>query len=358
MRSRYARQRCVLPPGPDLDTRYFEALRPFTGQGYPLICTSDGSTQFVSRHRETLRQDFSFVSAEPSQLEPFIDKRLEYARVRDCGVPLPKTVDCPTADPTFLVEAVGLPMILKPRTLIDCNRLRLKNVVVATRPALDEFLRQYEHELDRFVAQEVVPGTDDTLWVCNATFDRASAALCAMTFQRLGLSPSHFGVTTLAVSRRNDAVADYSFALARALNWSGPAMFEFKWDSRVNDYVYIEINPRLGMCNWFDTRCGINNVLATYLLSLGRESELRAVAPTQSENLYFVSLFSDVIARAEDGEKLGPVALRHLKLMLKARVGAWWYWKDPIPGIRHGWHETLRVLGALARRGKSALSPG
>ena len=246
-------------------------------------------------------------------------------------------------------------MILKPRTLVDCNRLGLKNAVVSTRSELKDFIRRYDGMLDRFVAQEVVPGDDDTLWVCNATFDRSSAPICSMVFQRLGLSPSHFGVTTLAVSKRNAAVTDYASKLAHALNWSGPAMFEFKWDSRVNDYVYIEINPRLGMCNWFDTRCGVNNVLATYLLSLGRENELRSALPHQSEGGYFVSLFSDLIARAEDGEKLGPIALRHLKLMTRSRVGAWWYWRDPVPGLANGWHETGRIFAALIRRSKAAL---
>ena len=355
LRSRYCKFPIVLPAAHTGPTRFQRALEPYLGQGLPLIPTSDPAAEFISAHQEELKTGFRLAAPPPDALAALIDKRLEYELVAAAGVPMPRTVTRLSTDIEGSLASLGFPLILKPRTLEDSLSFGFKNLVVNSPAELESLLPIVSGQADRLVAQEVVSGDDDMLWVCNATFNSDSKLVCGMTFQRLGLSPAHFGVTTLARSIHNPVVKDYSARLGRRLCWMGPAMFEFKWDGLRQEYVYIEINPRLGMCNWFDTRCGVNNVLATYLLALGRESEIYDLA--QTENLYYVSLVPDIFSRIEDGESIGGILKRHACLFLRRRVGAYFYWRDPLPALDHGFRQSGRVVNGLIRRVKSRVSP-
>lgn len=348
LRSRYCLETVVLPDNGPLEVRFDRALAPWAGRGLPLIPTSDPAAEFLSANRSRLAASFRLALPPREALSALIDKRVEYELVQAAGVPMPRTVTRLSGDLEQSLEPLGFPLILKPRTLGDNFRLGFKNVVVRSRDELLARRVELGARAELLVAQEVIAGADDTLWVCNATFGPDSRPLCAMSFQRLGLSPPHFGVTTMARSTDNPVVKDYSARLAKQLGWVGPCMFEFKWDAGREEYQYIEINPRLGMCNWFDTRCGVNNVLATYLLALGRESEIADSG--QSERRFFLSLLPDAFARIEDGESLWALLRRYAGMPFRRCVGGHFYWRDPRPGLDHLLRQAKRVFSYLSRR--------
>src|SRR5205823_482878 len=107
-------------------------------------------------------------------------------------------------------------------------------------------------------------GEDEALWVCDCVFDRRSDLVAAFTFKKLGTSPPHFGVASLGVSERNEELVELVRGLGRRLGYVGPADVDFKYDWRDRQYKYLEVNPRVGMCNYFGARCGVNCVLAAY----------------------------------------------------------------------------------------------
>src|SRR5206468_2536119 len=89
-------------------------------------------------------------------------------------------------------------------------------------------------------------------------------------------------------------------ALGRALRYTGPADLDFKFDERDGSYRYLELNPRLGMCNHFAARCGVNVALDAYRVAQGLPPAV--VGGSQKDGVLYVNLFDDLYSRLKDGE--------------------------------------------------------
>ena len=233
----------------------------------------------------------------------------------------------------------------------DSRIIGAKNLTAGSPGELELAYARMQGRADRFIAQEIVPGDDSQLWVCNVTFDRSHRLVSAFSFQRLRTSPAHFGVTSSAVSRRNDAVIARVESIGRELGYVGPAMFEFKQHPATGEYLYIEINPRIGMCNWFDTRCGVNNVLAAYRVAL--REPLDSTPPVQRDGVVFLDLFADFYSRLADGENLGGVIRAYAGHLGSPRVAAYFLAGDLRPGftaLARNSRNAVRIAGGVIRR--------
>lgn len=296
-----------------------------------LTATSDDEARELAEAMEQLPQGMSFAGPSSATVALLMDKRTEIETVSRVSDLLPRSLTEIPASPAAILRELPLPIIFKPRTQQMADQLGMKNVVVSTPEALSSFFERFGRSLDLFVAQEVIPGGDDTIWQCNAVFNRTHALVSAFTFQKLGMSPPHFGVTTMGRSVRNLEVIEHAKRIGEALGYVGPAGMEFKRDPRDGCYRYIETNPRHGMTNWFDTACGVNSTLRAYQLALGDEE---AVHPLQNGERIFIDLHADLVSRVvDDAEPLPSVLRRYLQLMTKSRVAAYWWWRDPLPGL-------------------------
>ncbi len=293
-----------------------------------IIPTSDWFVTFLTEHSETLKQNCVFVIPDPVISEVLIDKAKETIAVGNV-IPIPKTVQKIT-DAQQLVEQLSLPIIIKPRShkhmVLGC-----KNIIINTPTELDSFFSEFGELLENLVAQEIIQGEDNKQWVCNCFFDENSEITQAFTFNRLRLSPSHYGVTSYARSEYNEEVIALSAKLGKALNYTGPAMVEFKQDINDGIYKYIEINPRLGMCNFFDTSCNINNAYHTYLFASGQP-----IPQTEKmqDDVMFMSFYEDLFSRLRDGESLFSIIKEYSSNFIKKRhVFIYFVWWDPYPAM-------------------------
>jgi predicted ATP-grasp superfamily ATP-dependent carboligase len=299
--------------------------------GGVLLATSDASAHELAANVRSLPDGFRFAGPHVETVQLLMDKQREIEAIGGISDSLPPSLSTLPSSALALLGQLRLPVIFKPRTQEMADTLRMKNHVVHSSEELESFLKQHERALHQFVAQEVIPGGDDSIWQCNAVFNGRHELVSAFTFQKLGMSPPHYGVTTMGRSVRNDEVIDLARQIGRALSYVGPAGFEFKRDARDAQYRYIEINPRHGMTNWFDTCCGVNTAFRTYVLALG---EQEWVLPPQSTELVFLDLYADLFSRlVDDGEPFGSVIRRYARVMMRARVSAYWLWRDPIPGV-------------------------
>jgi predicted ATP-grasp superfamily ATP-dependent carboligase len=293
-----------------------------------IIPTSDWFVTFLTEHTAILRKNCLFIIPDESLSEILIDKAKETAAVKDV-IPVPATVQHMSNAESLKAE-LSLPIIIKPRSHKH-NVLGLKNIVVNTNDELTQFFQNFGDKVEHLIAQEIIQGDDHRQWVCNCFFDENSNMVQAFTFNRLRLSPSHYGVTSYARSQLNDEVLALSAKLGRALSYTGPAMIEFKQDSNDEIYKYIEINPRLGMCNYFDTSCGVNNSYTTYLHALGKT--LPSVKPMRND-VIFISFYEDLFSRLSDGESLIHIIKEYLNNFLrKPHVYIYYVWWDPYPAI-------------------------
>lgn len=349
LRSRYVDHGFVLPPGDG----YFDRLESFLLDRFPsggvLVATSDESAEFLQDRGGGLQKHgFRFLIPKDDTTSLLNDKRREIEFVRALGVPLPKS--------TSRIEASGFPhelrfpIIIKPRRFDGYALIRAKNIIIYDMNGAERFLTQFGEHLEMFVAQEVIPGGDDQLWVCNCLFDASGKLRSAFTFQRLGTSPSHFGVTTLAIGFDNPEVKSITKKIGENIEYVGPAMFEYKFDARDGAYKYIETNPRFGMCNWFDTCSGVENVFYYYCLATGCDDQIPSLPPLQLQR-GFVNLLDDLYARIEDRQPVAEIISTQWKALRRRPVFARFLWRDLKPwtmslltDLRFGWSRLLKII--------------
>lgn len=296
--------------------------------GTVIIPTSDWFVTFLTEHTERLKENCVFIIPNAEISEVLIDKAKETSVVGKV-IPVPKTIQEITTEQQ-VIDELELPIIIKPRShkhmVLGC-----KNIIINTIEELSQFFVEFGDKVDNLIAQEIIKGKDDRQWVCNCFFDEDSNITQAFTFNRLRLSPSHYGVTSYAISKHNQDVIDLSAKLGKALNYVGPAMVEFKQDEIDGIYKYIEINPRLGMCNYFDTSCGVNNSLSTYRLatkqSLPQGNKMR-------EDIMFMSFYEDLFSRLRDGESFMSIIKEYIVNFTKKRhVFIYFCWWDIKPAL-------------------------
>ncbi|MDN3652422.1 hypothetical protein QWY77_06550 [Thalassotalea ponticola] len=310
-------------------------------QGLVLIPTSDWYVSFIEQYQQQLSTKFHFVLSGNKQSLEFIDKRAEINRVSSfVNVPVSVTELPNTAQ--LLLQLCQLPIIIKPRSHAH-NALKKKNIIIDTKAQLQRFYQLFYPHLDSVIAQQVISGDDDHQWVCNCVFNEQHQLVSHFTFQRLQLSPPHYGVTCYAVSKSNDAVVEQVRSLGLGCQLVGPVMVEFKRDADDGLYKYIELNPRLGMCNYFDTQCGVNNVLATYLIALGQ----RVPTTKQQDNCYFLGVYEDLYSRYRDQQSIADVVNHYRQMLSKKRYYFYFCWQDPWPAVVLGYGQLKRSISAI-----------
>lgn len=340
--SRLPARKIVLPEK-DTESALLQTLLALP-QAAIVIPTSDWFVSFLAENSETLSQHIRFILPSPDIARMLIDKASETETVSSI-LPLPKTIQKLT-DATALMNKLRLPVIVKPRSHQHMV-LGSKNRILHDAQEVADFFACYQTQLAHLIAQEVVPGDDDCQWVCNCFFDHNADLVQAFSFNRLRLSPSHYGVTSYAVSKQNDEVIALSRKLGKALGYVGPAMVEFKFDSRDNSYKYIELNPRLGMCNYFDTSCGINNAYVYCQLLNG---EVPDYSLQMKNDVIFVSLYEDFFSRRKDGESVRQILSAYLNDFFKPHVFIYHTWWDPAPSVRMLVRQLTGLLKALLRK--------
>lgn len=315
----------------DLDAGLLAALRPLGSEHPVLLPTSDRMVAFMHRNESALAEAFSFCLPDARLAETLNDKHAETRLIASLAVPLPRTVQDLPARALDLERVLGLPLIIKARSSEHKPVLGRANVVATTREQLEAFYQKHAASLASVLAQEVIPGADDTLWLCSGVFNRRHQLVQALVKRKLRMSPPHFGVCSLAVSAVNRDVLDLARLLGERLGYTGHASIEFKWDHRDGLYKYIEVNPRIPASVSLDEASDVSTVWTTYRLALG--DDVAAGPLRQRDGVVYVKLLEDVVNRLADGERLGAILSQYLRLLFKRRVGAHFTWHDPRPGL-------------------------
>lgn len=337
--SRFSKNRFVLPDSPTKKD-LLEVLLLISRQcgKASIVCCSDIAAEWVSELADEISKHHFMIKISPDIVNQLNDKKQECAVMAQGGVQIPESFLDLRSD--VITE---YPILIKPRLHSDYAILGAKNLVASSRDELEHFKTKFKTHLGRFIAQEIIEGEDDNLWVCNVSFDRNSELVSFFSFQRLGTMPSHYGVTSMALSQFNSELLNECRKIGKAISYVGPAMIEFKRCTVRDKYFYIETNPRIGMCNWFDTQCGVNNIYYSHLIAQGLSS---STLPAQHENKLFLNLTGDLMARAEDRENPISIVKLYSRHIFKKKVGATMYWSDPAPGL----HYSFKTLASFISR--------
>ena len=318
-----------VPKTGDVEGAILEVLSGIQQEPRPvLIPTSDLLAHIVAKHRGQLETRFRCCIPPDAALNIALDKASD-TRFLAGLVPLPKTVQALPASPAALIRELGLPIIIKPRTHLDKDGLGWRNVVIRSEAAAEEFYRTSTDVFHRVIAQEMIPGPDDALWECIGLFDGTNELVRAFTFRKLATMPAHFGATSRARSERNDALLELAATVGKSVGYVGLGDIDVKYDARDGRFKYLELNPRLGLCHWFGTRCGINLTLDAYRQMCGEEI---GDGTTQIDGRTFLAVLEELGGRLHDGDSIFAVAGGLFSALLHRPVGPYFAWNDPLPG--------------------------
>ncbi len=327
--SRYG-HKILVPKSNDVAAAVLDVLSGIDREPRPvLIPTSDLLAHIVAKHRTQLDERFRCCIPPDAAINIALDKARDTRLLEGTEIPFPKTVQELPASPAELVRRLKLPLIVKPRTYVDKDGLGWRNVVIRSLADAEEFYRTSGAVFGRVIAQELIPGPDDALWECICLFDGASELARAFTFRKLATMPAHYGATSRAVSERSEALLELAAAVGKRFEYVGVADIDVKYDARDGRFKYLELNPRLGLCHYFGTRCGVNLTLDAYRLTCGEDLPERV---PQIEGTTFLAVLEEIGGRLGDGASVLAVLRGLLLALLRRPVGAYFAWDDVWPG--------------------------
>lgn len=332
----------------DWQADLLQVLKGYENKNCVLIPTADTHLDFIIEHSEYLNSHFTVSATHLSTLTSFVDKSAESNLIKSTDTPLPETVE--TVNDMTIAE-LRRPIIFKAKSHGN-NVLGVKNIVVSSDHELKQFMTDHSQCLDDVIAQEVIPGGESALWIASCVFNQGEL-VSFFCYQRISAAPKLYGVTSFAVSRFNTELADLCKNLGSKLDYTGVADIEFKWDERDQIFKYIELNARVGMCAWFDARCGVNTVYNGYLVACERAREI--FWSQQKESIYLLSTYQDAYSRLKAGESLKDVLFLYTGYLFKKTVSLFYTFNDPLPGIVCHWRYLSDTLASIKNKLKKPL---
>jgi len=166
-------------------------------------------------------------------------KDLTFEHAHNIGLCIPKTLkveDSRSTDLTEFIERVGFPMVVK-GSICGVENLRFCNNDKELVRALSKLLR-FE---DRVVCQEYIEGDTHGFY----TYYHQGRMYGSFMHERIKEYPITGGPSAVAKSYHDEQLENISRKLLDSLDWNGPAMVEWKKDTKDNQYKLIEINPKL-----------------------------------------------------------------------------------------------------------------
>lgn len=356
LKSRYIVAAHRLPPYP-LDPQAWESAlaRLIADHGFAkVVPTSDSGLFMLRHHAEALGRDRIGIANEAA-LEIFSDKANTRALAERHGIAVAHGRLLGSGEKADdLAEALGLPLVLKPRASYALGDIATKRSarVVRDLAELDRQLRS--GAWDGCVAESFFPGVGVGLSVLASE----GRILFAYQHRRLQES-SETGASTRRVSEPADpALLAAARALAAAAGLDGVAMFEFRLDRRSGRHVLLEVNPRF----WGSLPLAVAAGADFPALWWGLAVQGREAGGGYSGGILKADLtgeFDRVVNRFEGSSGLGRLQsaaaglATAAMLMLARRTADSWAADDPEP-----WREERHMLAIRAGQAVKKRLPG
>ena len=356
LKSRYIAAAHRLPPYPlDPDAWESALARLIADHGFAkVVPTSDSGLFMLRHHAEALGRERIGIANEAA-LEIFSDKANTRALAERHGVAVAAGRLLGSGEKADdLAEALGLPLVLKPRASYALGDIATKRSarVVRDREGLDRQLRS--GAWDGCVAESFFPGVGVGLSVLASE----GRILLAYQHRRLHES-SETGASTRRVSEpaRAELLAA-ARALAAAARLDGVAMFEFRLDRRSGRHILLEVNPRFWGSLPLAVAAGADFPALWWDLAVhGRETGGEYSGGILKADL--TGEFDRVVNRFEESSGLARLRAAAaglataVMLMLARRTADSWAADDPGP-----WREERHMLAFRARQAVRKRLPG
>jgi predicted ATP-grasp superfamily ATP-dependent carboligase len=232
---------------PSLNRPLVEAVRTIgesiSGSSVVFACT-DESVRQISAERALLPGRVHVPLPAHDIVMRLMDKEGFASLAREAGIPIPRTVVLRDEDGVRAASRLTFPLVIKPglKTREWLDHAPAKVLMARTPAELDAIVTEFGPWATGLIAQEWIVGADDSLFSCNAYFDRDGQPATTFVARKLRQWPPGAGTSSLGEEIRNDEVREMTLRLFGAAGFHGLAYLEVKRDARTGRHYAIEPN--------------------------------------------------------------------------------------------------------------------
>jgi D-aspartate ligase len=320
-------------------------------RGAVIFPTRDLDVLFLDRYRAVLTPHYRLAIPSRSALGQALDKHTFASLARQSGLSVPKTMVVRTREDLDEVsKEVGFPCVIKP---ISSHQWRegtnwqkvggRKAFLSDSREVLGREYDQVSAAYHEVLAQEWIPGKTDAIVVLGGYVGAKSELLAYFTARKIVQSPDeYFGTGCLIRSEEIPALLEPTRRLFKALEYSGMAEVEYKFDARTGEYKLIELNARHWDQHELSRTSGVNLTWVAYADLIGQPTHVSMIANRPTIWIAEDPLIEHVLRGLyQRNLKLGDL----LKQLRGPRIYGTFSWRDPWPFVRHFLMVTIPSLG-------------
>ena len=315
-----------------------------------MATTDDSLTPLCARRGDLECGDALLPLPEPYfQLS---DKLALLETAQKLGLKIPSSFICRSREELeSQVRGLQFPAILKPQWSRFIHEGRLVRTKVQPVVIAEDAMRMGAEHLAKGCGvcfQEVIEGEGVGYF---ALCDRGE--VCAeFAHRRLLETRAAGGPSVVCESAQvTDAMRKAGRALLGAADWNGPAMIEFKLDSRTGEPVLMEVNGRYWGSLALPVACGVDFPSLHFDLAVhGRKAE-QAAYPLGKRVKWLLGLFARTARDLAGGREAGGVRTKRggalanfFRLVFTRGDGMVFRFNDPLPAL-------VEWLGLMERRG-------
>lgn len=269
----------VVEPGIDTPEVLIAALERVAdehpGRTLVLLTNADWYVRAIVEQRGRLDGRFVLPYCTPEVLG-LVSSKEGFAQVcATLGIPTPRTVsvDVPAlaaaggrAAVADLAVDLPFPLVAKPSSSAEYFYVsfpgKRKIHHVADRAALDELLGNLVDAgyAGTFLLQELIPG-DETQMRSLTAYRDSHGVVTLLSTGRVLLeehTPGTLGIPAAILTEPYEDAMEAASRFLDATGYVGFANFDYKLDPRTGRHVYFEMNPRIGLNNYYVTAAGAN----------------------------------------------------------------------------------------------------
>lgn len=315
-----------------------------------LIPTGDTETLALLRHRSQLESYYRFTMDVYEKVNLFLNKKLFYQFLEKQKIPHPQTF-FPRDENDVKAASVEIsyPCIIKPvyPTYFRFDFNTKLFIASSSQQLLSVYMKVHEknHEV---MIQEIIPGKADSMFGCNAYFDRQGTPHGLFVYRRIREWPLGFGNGCYIQQVEEPDLEHMTTELIQKIEFYGIVDAEFKRDSRDGLFKFIEVNPRVWMQNGFPSRYGCNIPYMAYLDAVKKPLPENPLF-VQNHKVKWVYFLEDIQSvRAQIRNR--SIRLRTILPAYSLRnEHALFAWDDPLPFFVLGCQSISTLLSNLLR---------
>lgn len=213
-----------------------------------LIPTNDEMVFWLVKNQKLLEENFYLGIPCTKTVELFYNKRNTYKFAEQNGISIPKSWHPNSAkEVEELANSISYPVIIKPAVMHTFHKqLKKKAILCINKNHLvnqfNELSKIFPSEL--LIVQEFLSGGAKSLYSFGVYAFNGQPIVSVMA-NRIRQNPMTFGnSTTFAITCNKPRIKEIAERILLLTNYSGLAEIEFMYDSKTNEYKFLEVNTR------------------------------------------------------------------------------------------------------------------